>query len=91
MNTTERSTSHVMTVESMGAFVTHAKKQGASKNMIRRFSGAVRTLYTFLPEDKILTKERLQSWRKSTEEQGYASITILNYVKYINKYVATVI
>ena len=75
-----------MTVESMDAFVTHAKEQGASENMIRRFAGAVKTLYSFLPEDKTLTRERLLSWRKSMEEQGYASITILNYVKYINKY-----
>jgi len=86
MNTTEQSTAHVMTAESMNAFVIHAKEQGASENMIRRFSGAVKTLYAFLPEDKTLTKERLQSWRKSMEESGYASITILNYVKYINKY-----
>ena len=86
MNTTEQSTAHIMTVESMDAFVTHAKEQGASENMIRRFAGAVKTLYSFLLEDKTLTRERLLSWRKSMEEQGYASITILNYVKYINKY-----
>ena len=68
-----------MTVESMDAFVTHAKEQGASENMIRRFAGTVKTLYAFLPEDKTLTKERLLSWRKSMEEQGYASITMLRH------------
>ena len=73
VNTTEQSTAHIMTVESMDAFVTHAKEQGASENMIRRFAGAVKTLYSFLPEDKTLTRERLLSWRKSMEEQGYAS------------------
>lgn len=75
-----------MTAENMDAFVTHAKEQDASENMIRRLAGAVKTLFSFLPEDKTLTKERLLSWRKSMEEQGYASITILNYVKYINRY-----
>ena len=42
-----------MTAESMNAFVIHAKEQGASENMIRGFSGAVKTLYAFLPEDKM--------------------------------------
>ena len=50
-----------MTVESMNAFVIHAKEQGASQNMIRRFSSSVKALYAFLPEDKTLTKERLQT------------------------------
>ena len=33
-----------MTAESMDAFVTHAKEQGASENMIRRFAGTVNTI-----------------------------------------------
>ena len=44
MNTTEQSTAHIMTAESMDAFVTHAKEQGASENMIRRFAGTVNTI-----------------------------------------------
>ena len=77
--------SHHMTPETMEAFIQNAKDNKASENMVRRFSGTVRAVYDFLPEDKLLTRERLLEWRKGMEEQGYASITILNYVKYINR------
>ena len=78
--------SHCMTPELMDAFVQHETDKGASKNMIMRFKGAVKVLYDYLPEDKCITKERLLQWRKVMENNGYASITILNYVKYINRY-----
>lgn len=78
--------SHCMTPELMEAFVQYETGKGASKNMIMRFKGAVKVLYDYLPEDKSITKERLLQWRKSMEGNGYASITILNYVKYINRY-----
>lgn len=86
MNTTELQCSHIMTEETMDGFISHAKEQGASENMIRRFSCTVNALYDYLPDDKTVTKERLLSWRKSMEDNGYASTTILNYVKYINRY-----
>ena len=54
--------------------------------MIRRFKGTLKVLCDFLPDDHCITKERLLQWRKSMEEDGYASVTILNYVKYINRY-----
>lgn len=78
--------SHCMTPETMEAFVQHEADNGASENMIRRFKGTLKVIYAFLPEDKCITKERLLAWRKSMEKNKYASITILNYVKYINRY-----
>lgn len=78
--------SHRMTQESMSAFVQHEADKGASENMIRRFKGTLKVMYDFLPEDKCITKERLLEWRKGMEDSRYASITILNYVKYINRY-----
>lgn len=78
--------SHCMTSETMAAFVQHEANNGASENMIRRFKGTLKVIYAYLPEDKCITKERLLEWRRSMEENGYASITILNYVKYINRY-----
>ena len=78
--------SHCMTQDVMDAFVQHEANKGASKNMIMRYKGAVKVLYDYLPDDKCITKERLLNWRKGMEDNGYASITILNYVKYINRY-----
>ena len=76
----------IMTTESMNVFLSYQKDKGVSDNMYRRFSCAIRSLYEYLPEDKSLTKERLVAWRKSLDDSGYASITVLNYVKYINIY-----
>ncbi len=82
----EAAISHCMTPEIMDSFVQYVANSGASENMIRRFKGMLKVIYGFLPEDKCITKERLLEWRRSMEESGYASITILNYVKYINRY-----
>lgn len=82
----EKQSSNIMTPERMASFIAHEKNNGASENMIRRLTCAVNAVYDHLPEDKLLTKERLLRWRKSMEESGYASITVQNYVKYINRY-----
>lgn len=78
--------SHQMTAETMAAFIDNAKRNGASDNMVRRFKCTITAIYDYLPEDKLLTKERLLSWRKSMELDSYSSYTILNYVKHINRY-----
>lgn len=75
-----------MTPQMMETFIAFEKKNGASVNMIRRFSRAINALYDFLPEDKQLTKDRLVAWRTSLEENNYSSATILNYIKYINRF-----
>ena len=77
---------HCITQESIDAFIQWEKNKGASENMIRRFKGTLKVIGDFLPEDQCITKERLLAWRKSLEDNGYASVTILNYVKYINRY-----
>jgi len=78
--------SHYMTREKMDAFVEHEKNKGASDNMVRRFKGTLKVIFDFLPDDKCITKARLVEWRKIIEDNGYASTTMLNYIKYINRY-----
>lgn len=75
-----------MTEDSLSSFLEYEAERGASANMMRRYGRAAKALYEFLPEDKLLTRERLIAWRKSMEEKAYAPITIQNYVKYINCY-----
>ena len=53
---------HIMSPDTMASFVVDAKEKQASENMIRRFFAAVKMLYNYLPEDKAVTKERLQSF-----------------------------
>lgn len=77
---------YYMTLESISDFISDKEIGGASKHLIRGLKRATRSLYDFLPEDKVLTKELLLEWRKGLEEKGYAPTTILGYVKYINLY-----
>ena len=77
---------HQMTAESMAAFIRMETDKGASANMLRRFNGTVKAVYDYLPEDKLLSRERLLDWRRDMEKQGYSDVTIRNYVKYINRY-----
>ena len=77
---------HCITQDTIDAFIQYETEKGASENMIRRFKSTLKVICDFLPDDKCLTKERLLEWRKSMEESGYASVTILNYVKCINRY-----
>lgn len=79
-------TEHIMTEQEIEDFLCSVKDSGASSNMIRRFKTSIISLYDFLPDNKRLSKSALQLWRSEMEKKGYASATILNYVKNINKY-----
>lgn len=78
--------SHCMTPELMAVFIESEMEKGASENTIRRLKATVKMVYAFLPEDKLLTRERLLEWRADLNEKGYAYQTIQNYVKWINIY-----
>lgn len=75
-----------MTPELMAAFIESEINKGASENTIRRLKATVKMVYEFLPEDKLLTRERLLEWRTDLNEKGYAYQTIQNFVKWINIY-----
>ena len=78
--------SHQMTPDTMTAFIESEIENGASENTLRRLKATVKMVYEFLPEDKLLTRERLLEWRADLNERGYAYQTIQNYVKWINIY-----
>ena len=75
-----------MTQENIAAFLEAQKDNGASKDVIRQRKGFLNYLYGWLPEDKLLTKERLNAWREDMQQKGYTRQTIQNYVKGINLY-----
>ena len=78
--------SHCMTPEMMAVFIESEINKGASENTIRRLKATIKMVYEFLPEDKLLTRERLLGWRADLNDRGYAYQTIQNYVKWINQY-----
>jgi len=78
--------SHRMTPQQMAAFLEYEKDKGATANALRRYRGAIESVYEFLAEDKLLSKELLLAWRESLEAKGYAPLTIQNYAKYFNRF-----
>lgn len=75
-----------MTQESLDSFLLAQKYSGASQTVLRQRKNFVTSLYRWLPEDKELSKERLNLWREDMQQKGYTQQTILNYVKGINLY-----
>ena len=47
---------------------------------------SARLLYSYLPDDKVISKERLVLWRDEMNQRGYAIKTVQNYAKNINRY-----
>ena len=78
--------SYQMTPDTMASFIESEIEKGASENTVRRLKAAVKMVYDYLPEDKLLTRERLLEWRADMNGNGYASQTVQNYVKWINIY-----
>lgn len=78
--------SYTMTPESVAAYIQYEQDRGASENTIRNDKRVTSSLYEWLTEDKMLTKNRLLAWRQSLKDHGYSSQTELNYVKGINRY-----
>lgn len=83
---TEIAVSYVMTEQSIAAYVQHEVDRGVSQRTIRNSKRVTQSLWEWLPEDKTITKDRLQEWRQSLKDHGYTAQTELNYVKGINRY-----
>ena len=83
---TKKAASYVMTDQSIVDYLQFECDRGASKDAVRVAKYVTRSLFEWLPEDKIITKDRLLAWRQELKDHGYAAKTELNYVKGINRY-----
>lgn len=75
-----------MTQENIAAYIHNETNRGVTPNAIRRCKRCTASLFEWLPEDKVITKERLLAWRQNLKDIGYSADTELNYVKGINRY-----
>ena len=76
----------IISTEWVEAFLSSERENGTPDNTLRRFGGALRSVYEFLPDDKLVTCERLVMWRGDMERRGYSPVTVRNYAKCINRY-----
>ncbi len=75
-----------ITEEDIEKFLTFKSSDGVKPTVIGKYRGYLRSLHKWLPEDKIITKERLLEWRASLEASGYGKVTVEKYVTYVNLY-----
>ena len=78
--------SHCITENTIADFVRSEEENGTAESTVRRHKGALKALCAYLGDDLLITKARLLEWRLSMENSGYASATVLNHVKSINRY-----
>lgn len=76
----------IMTPESIASYIQYEEGRGVSERSMRNFKLITRSFFEWLPDDKVLTKDRLASWRQGLKDHGYTSQTELNYIKGINRY-----
>lgn len=76
----------LISLDSIDSFLDFEREKGNAENVIRRFKTAIKSFQDFLPEDKVITRERLLSWRSDLKLQGYAAQTVANYTKHLNRY-----
>ena len=86
MNTQIIERGNVMTERSVEAFAEYERTKGTPELSVRRMIASARLLYSYLPDDKVISKERLVSWRDDMVKRGYAVKTVQNYVKNVNRY-----
>lgn len=80
------SSDHVMTSDSIAAYLQYERDRGVSADALRNFRRVTGSLYEWLPEDKVITRKQLLAWRQSLKDHGYTAQTQENYVKGINRY-----
>lgn len=76
----------LMTPESIASYIQYEESRGVSERSMRNFKLITRSFFEWLPDDKVITKERLLSWRQGLKDHGYTANTELNYIKGINRY-----
>ena len=82
----EKTGTYYMTMADIDDFLKEEEKQGISKICLRSRKSHLRNLLQWLGEDTLLTRERLQAWRKNMEAQSCTKKTIDSHVKSINRY-----
>jgi len=75
-----------MSEEGLAEYLAWEREKGLSEKMLRQIGGQLRSLYSWLPEEKQLSRKLLFLWRQDMVERNYSAQTISSYVKSINRF-----
>ena len=73
-----------VTEEALKQFLAEWRQQGCGNDKIRKIRRHIFSLYEALPEDRVVTKERLSAWRQRLLECGLSPRTVEVYVTDVN-------
>ena len=71
---------YTATAGALEQFLTEKREQGCGEEKICKIRKHVLSLYGVLPENRIVTKERLTKWRQGLRERGLSSRTVATMV-----------
>lgn len=77
-----------MTKNSINTFLEAEATRGLGPNVLRVKRRILMRLYDSLPRNKVLSRERIETWRQGLREQGYAEQTVINHIKCVNNYLS---
>ena len=78
----------VITKEEIDRFLQQLAQRGRSESTLQRYRHDMETLYAWLPENKILNRERMERWKEDQLSKGYARRTINTRLSTVNSYLA---
>ncbi len=80
----------LLTREYIDTYLQQKQGTGISPSAVKKYRTPLNALQQWLGEDKTLSAERLQAWRKHIEAQGYSKVTVQNYVKTVNNFLRAI-
>ncbi len=76
----------LMTEDRIEAYLTEIRASGVANTAVRKYCTPLKALCCWLGEDKLVTAERLQLWRRHIESCGYSSNTLQGYISTVNTF-----
>ncbi len=76
----------LMTEERIEAYFAELRENGVAEPTVNKYRTRLKSLYHWLGEDKTVTAERLNNWRKSLESRDLSKPTVQGYVAAVNTF-----
>ena len=73
-----------VTEEEIRDFLTDLSSRGRSRHTVRMYTARLRSLWGYLPQEKLIYQDTLANWQKSLLYQGYSHGTVNTYLAAAN-------
>ena len=87
IDSTNGSANHlILTPQRMKQFLDWQRSRNRSDVTIKRYEKDLEQLFAWLPDDKIVTAERIGDWKRNLVKKGYAGSSINSKLSAVNSY-----